>query len=132
MNSPKVMRNADGGWRIEKSRRQEQEAGGSKNRLSLSCLLPLPPASYSFKSAFRIPHSAIVWVCLLMLAAIAAHAQEQPSANLKASEGSSSVGIITGRIISDDGRPLPDAAVYFYRVYATTPGPPQSVSTDSD
>src|SRR5437588_8275749 len=85
---------------------------------------------------FSIHHSSFIvhrfLLCLLMLAAIAAHAQEQPSANLKASEGSSSAGIITGRIVSDDGRPLPDAAVYFYRVYATTPGPPQSVSTDSD
>lgn len=71
-------------------------------------------------------------LCLLMFAAIAARAQEQSSTNLKASEGSSSAGAITGRVFSDDGRPLPDAVVYFHKAYASTPGVPQSASTDSD
>jgi hypothetical protein len=84
------------------------------------------------KFAIRNPQSAIVLVCLLMCVAIAARAQEQSGANVKASDGSSSTGTITGRVVSDDGRPLPDAAVYFNRVYVSAPGGPQSVGTDSD
>ena len=78
-----------------------------------------------------IVHRFLPFICLLIFAAIAARAQ-QPSETVKASDGSSSTGTISGRIISDDGRPLSDAVVYVYRVYASVPGGPQSVSTDSD
>jgi hypothetical protein len=81
------------------------------------------------RSAFII-HRFLL--CLLMFVAVTARAQEQPSANVKASEGSLSAGIITGRIVSDDGRPLPDAVIYFNRVFTGTPEQSQSVSTDSD
>src|SRR5438067_8602213 len=112
MNSPKVMRIVDCGLRIDK-----REKADKTQSFRFGCLLPSTFCLLFSKPAIRNPHSAIVWVCLLMLAAIAAHAQEQPSANLKASEGSSSTGTISGRIISDDGRPLSDAVVYVYRVY---------------
>jgi hypothetical protein len=69
---------------------------------------------------------------LLAFVAIAAHAQEQSSASVKTSD-SSSTGTITGRVVSgDDGRPLPNAAVSLFRVYATKPGPAQAAGTDSD
>jgi hypothetical protein len=83
------------------------------------------------RSSFRT-YRLILFVCLFMFAAIMTSAQEQPAAADESTDRSSITGKITGRIIGDDGRPLPDAVVYFFRTYARVPGPPQMAATDSD
>jgi len=69
---------------------------------------------------------------LLLLTASMTSAQGQSGETDEARAGSSSTGKITGRVIADDGRPMPDAVVYVYRAYARVPGPPKSVTTDSE
>jgi protocatechuate 3,4-dioxygenase beta subunit len=75
---------------------------------------------------------SLLFLCLLVFAANTGSAQGQSSGTDEARAGSSSTGKITGRVIGDDGRPMPDAVVYFYRSYARMPGPPKSTTTDSD
>jgi protocatechuate 3,4-dioxygenase beta subunit len=77
-------------------------------------------------------HRFLSFLCLLMLAASMASAQERSSETDEARAGSSYVGKITGRVTGEDGRPMPDAVVYFYRTYARVPGPPQTATTDSE
>lgn len=55
----------------------------------------------------------------------------QPSEEKEAaSPAPTSTGKITGRIVTDDGKPLPDVAIYIFKIYARTPGAPQVVQTD--
>src|SRR2546429_4114117 len=82
------------------------------------------------RSAFHVHH--LFFLCLLMCVAIAARAQGQSAEAVKANTEPSNAGAITGRVVSDDGRPLPDVAIYFNRAYVSAPGGPQSVGTDSD
>lgn len=82
----------------------------------------------AFRSAFRLLTPAF----LLLFIATVASAQVQSSGTEEARAGSSYTGKITGRVVGEDGRPMPDAAVYLYRSYARVPGPPKTVTTDSD
>jgi hypothetical protein len=61
-----------------------------------------------------------------------ASAQGQSSETDEARAGSSYTGKITGRVIGEDGRPMPDAVVYLYRSYARVLGPPKTATTDSE
>jgi protocatechuate 3,4-dioxygenase beta subunit len=76
-------------------------------------------------------------ICLLICAANVARAQEatvatQVPETKEARAGASKTGTITGRIISEDGRPLADAAVFLNRMYARVAGPPLTFTTDSE
>ncbi|HEV7373271.1 MAG TPA: carboxypeptidase-like regulatory domain-containing protein [Pyrinomonadaceae bacterium] len=59
-------------------------------------------------------------------------AQGQSSETDEARAGSSYTGKITGRVIGEDGRPMPDAVISVYRSYARVPGPPKTATTDSE
>ncbi|MDT4969646.1 MAG: hypothetical protein QOJ64_4383 [Acidobacteriota bacterium] len=69
---------------------------------------------------------------LTLPAGIAAYAQAvQPSSSPEPRSTSTSTGAITGRVMSEEGRPLPDAAISVYKAYGNT-GPPQTSTSDSD
>jgi hypothetical protein len=82
-------------------------------------------------SAFRV-HRFLPFLFLFVCAASMASAQEKASETEQARAGSSNTGTITGRVSGDDGRPLPDAVVYFYRSYARVLGPPQTTTADGE
>lgn len=83
------------------------------------------------RSSFII-HRCLLLLCLLIFAVRTTGAQELPVEAAQSADRSSNTGKITGHITGEDGRPLPDAIVYFYRTYARVPGPPQNATTDSD
>jgi protocatechuate 3,4-dioxygenase beta subunit len=78
----------------------------------------------------------LLLLCLLIFAASGARAQEvvasQPSETKEARAATSGAGPITGQVVSEDGRPLPDAAVYFNKVYSRVASSPLTATTDSE
>jgi hypothetical protein len=86
------------------------------------------------ESCFLTPvfFRSLLFLCLLLFTASVGSAQGQASETDEARAGSAYTGKITGRVVSEDGRPMPDAVVYIYRSYARVPGPPKSVTTDSE
>ena len=82
-------------------------------------------------SAFRV-HRFLIFLFLLVCAASMTSAQEKTSEKEPALAVSVNTGTITGRVTGDDGRPLPDAVVYFYRSYARVLGPPLMATTDAE
>jgi protocatechuate 3,4-dioxygenase beta subunit len=110
---------------MTESRSQESGARSRKKRKSEECGF----RRFILDSGFWILNSAF----LLLFTVSMAWAQVQTSGTEEARAGGSSyTGKITGRVVGDDGRPMPDAAVYIYRSYARMPGPPKTVTTDSD
>jgi hypothetical protein len=82
----------------------------------------------------RIP---LLLICLLVMMAGSARAQvvlvqAPPPAQDARATVSGAVGAITGRVVSEDGRPLSDAVIYLNRAYARVLGPPLMATTDSD
>ena len=74
----------------------------------------------------------LLLAAVTLLAGIVPYAQVvQPSNSPEPRPTSTSTGAITGRVITDDGRPLPDAAISVYKAYGNT-GPPRSSTSDSD
>ena len=75
-----------------------------------------------------------ILACLLvMCAGHSSLAQEgQPRAEPEASSASTSRGKITGRVVTDDGKPLTDAVIYIFKVYASVAAAPQNVQTDAE
>ncbi|HYG79705.1 MAG TPA: carboxypeptidase-like regulatory domain-containing protein [Pyrinomonadaceae bacterium] len=67
---------------------------------------------------------------LLVVTPCAARAQAGGQNQVRAS--SSRSGVITGRVLGEDGRPLAGAVVHVFRVYARVPGPPLSADTDAE
>jgi hypothetical protein len=83
-------------------------------------------------SAFRIHH--FLSLCLLFALAPAAWAQQAQSGSETAEtrSGARNTGVITGRVVSDDGRPLPDVMVYLYNPYSRQPTRSLTATTDSE
>ena len=83
---------------------------------------------------------ALLLLCLLVVAATPARAQESATAEQAPATTTArtravetlSTGSITGRVVSEDGRPLADTVVLLNRMYARAPGPPTNATTDSD
>ena len=80
---------------------------------------------------------ALIFICMLIFASNAARAQEvvvatQAPEPAQARLGTTSIGTITGRVVSEDGRPLADAVIFLNRTFARVPGPPLSVTTDTE
>jgi hypothetical protein len=81
---------------------------------------------------------ALLLVCLLVFAASGAKAQEgaaaaqAPATSPETRIGAPGTGTITGRVTSDDGRPLADAVIFLSRTFARVPGPPQTFTTDGE
>jgi protocatechuate 3,4-dioxygenase beta subunit len=82
-------------------------------------------------SSFRV-HRFLSFLFLLIFTASMASGQERTGETDQARAGSSYTGTITGRVTGEDGRPLPDAVVYFYRTYARVMGPPQTATADGE
>jgi hypothetical protein len=81
-----------------------------------------------------IRRRGLLFICLLILAA---HASAQdvaqaPAAAADARTAVSDTGSITGRVVSEDGRPLADTVVFFHRALASVPGTPLTSTTDSE
>lgn len=96
-------------------------------------------SSFINNSSNRINALAVLlFLCLLVPAANPARAQETTAeqatanaANPRAGAGVST-GSITGRVVSEDGRPVADAVVYLNRMYARVPGLPTTATADSE
>jgi hypothetical protein len=74
-------------------------------------------------------------ICLLIFASNAASAQEvaSPASETKeARPASSGMSAITGQVVSEDGRPLPDVVVYVNKAYSRVAASPQTATTDSE
>lgn len=82
-------------------------------------------------SSFRL-HHLVFLLCLFTFNVGIAGAQQPSNDADKTREVSSSAGQITGRVVDEGGRPLSDAFVTFYKMYARTPGPPQIATSDSE
>ncbi|MDQ3817376.1 MAG: carboxypeptidase-like regulatory domain-containing protein [Acidobacteriota bacterium] len=81
--------------------------------------------------SFRIPHSAFI-ISLLLLFFTTGAGLAQQSQTVDASASTSEAGAITGHVTSDDGRPVPGAAVRVIRAYAPVPNGGTAVSTDEE
>jgi Carboxypeptidase regulatory-like domain len=75
-------------------------------------------------------------ICLLIFASNVASAQEvaaSPAAETKEARATSSgMSAITGQVVSEDGRPLPDVIVYLNKAYSRVPGQMQTALTDNE
>jgi hypothetical protein len=58
--------------------------------------------------------------------------QGQPREEPAAPPATTRTGKITGRIVADDGKPLSDAAIYIFKMYARLPAPSQNAQTDDE
>jgi protocatechuate 3,4-dioxygenase beta subunit len=78
----------------------------------------------------------LLFICLLIFASNMTSAQEVSAAQVpetkEARTGASATGTITGNVVSEDGRPLADVVVYLNKTYSRVPGPPLTVTTDSE
>jgi Carboxypeptidase regulatory-like domain len=84
--------------------------------------------------ATLIKRRTFLCLCLLLFAQGALRAQDvaQATATTEARNASSGTGTITGRVMSDDGRPLSDTVVFLNRAFARVPGTPLTATTDSE
>jgi protocatechuate 3,4-dioxygenase beta subunit len=119
---------------MTKSRSQNPGVRSQKKKKNKSGSPPLHSGFWiltpGFRLSFWLLNSAFLF--LLLFTASMASAQGQSSETDEARAGSSYTGKITGRVIAEDGRPMPDAVVYIYRSYARVPGPPKTATTDSE
>jgi hypothetical protein len=67
---------------------------------------------------------------LFVLTPCAARAQAGGESKVKVSPSRS--GVITGRVLGEDGHPMADAVVMVFRAYGRVPGPPLTASSDAD
>jgi protocatechuate 3,4-dioxygenase beta subunit len=103
--------------------------------------LAAPLASSRFNNLFVMVavKRTLLMICLLVFAANAARAQEGAAAAVsptpetkEARAASTGTGVITGQVVSEDGRPLADAVVYVNKVYGRGAGSPLTATTDSE
>lgn len=79
----------------------------------------------------RRRRALLLFICLLVLTAGAARAQEaKTSEATEARAGASRTGTITGRVVGEDGRPLADTVISFYRPYAMGMSAPLTATSD--
>lgn len=117
---------------MTKSRSRNPEARSQKKRKTKSGSPPYHSGFWLLDSGFRVSFRLLAPAFLLLFSASMAMAQGQSSETDEARAGSSYTGKITGRVIGEDGRPMPDAVVNVYRSYARMPGPPKTATTDSE
>lgn len=92
----------------------------------------------SFAAAFK--GCAIFFACMFLLAqGRMATAQEttttsaaQSQAAMEARTASPATGVITGRVMSDDGRPLADAIIYLNKAFPRSQSTPLTATTDAE
>src|SRR5215213_1799623 len=107
-----------------------------RSRAKSHALAPALHNSSAASTAFK--RTLVLFACMLVLMAGAAtRAQDAPEAGrvVAAAEeraGTAATGAITGRVTGDDGRPLADAVIFLFKLYASVPGPPMTSSTDSE
>lgn len=101
---------------------------------------PFPSSFIHNLSGAIFSKCVLPFTCLLVFAASSARAQEAPVVvaqttppeTTQARTGTPAVGAITGRVTSEDGRPLADAVVYLNKAYARVAGSPLTATTDSE
>jgi protocatechuate 3,4-dioxygenase beta subunit len=94
---------------------------------SLSC------ANSSAKILSRC--APLLCICLLALTAgngVAQEARSSEPVDARSGRPSPPGGTITGRVTGEDGRPLPDAVVYFSKAYARLPSQQRTATSDSE
>ena len=76
---------------------------------------------------------SIIACLLVVCAGHSSFAQEgQPREEPDAPSSATRTGKITGRVVADDGKPLADAAIYIFKMYARLPAPSQNAQTDDE
>ena len=81
---------------------------------------------------------ALVFICLLAFTQGAARAQgtptaaAPPSATAEARTAAPATGVITGRVVSEDGRPLAETVVFLSKAFARTQSTPLTATTDAE
>jgi protocatechuate 3,4-dioxygenase beta subunit len=85
-------------------------------------------------SAAIIKKGALLFICLLTLTADVVRAQEPRIVEKKEAraERPAATGTITGRVVSEDGRPVADAMISYFKAYSRVVGPRQTATADSD
>lgn len=86
-------------------------------------------------SATLFKWHTLLFICLLFVAHVSSRAQETTQAPATAAEArtaSASTGVITGRVVSEDGRPLADTLVYLNKVFMRVQGTPLTATTDAE
>ncbi|MBA2732323.1 MAG: carboxypeptidase regulatory-like domain-containing protein [Acidobacteria bacterium] len=101
-----------------------------------SLTAPFTSSFYRNLSAAINGKRLMLFFCLLVFASSSARAQDpvvvtQAPEVKEARASGVSTGAITGYVVSEDGRPLADAAIYLNKAYARAPGPPLTATTDS-
>ncbi|PYS48633.1 MAG: hypothetical protein DMF68_12565 [Acidobacteria bacterium] len=83
---------------------------------------------------FIVQRSAFIvsFLFLLIFTASVGLAQETMTPTVGASAPTPDEGAITGRVTSDDGRPMAGAAVHVIKAYASSPGADTTISTDDE
>ena len=114
----------------------------NRKRQPLSALAPLREKTRSFTQrrkgakkrwslVFPIRNSlTILFLVLLVLTPCTARAQASGANKPRAVNARS--GVITGRVVSEDGRPMADAVVMIFKAYPRLPGPPLTATTDGE
>lgn len=80
---------------------------------------------------------ALCFICLLAFTQGAPSAQETttaaaPSSAAEARTAAPATGVITGRVVSEDGRPLAETVVFLNKAFARGPGTPLTATTDAE
>lgn len=94
--------------------------------------------SASAPSASPVKRCLFFFSCLFIFAQDAASAQETPQAQAPLSPAAelrtpaSATGMITGRVTSEDGRPLADTVVFLNKVFARGQVSPLTATTDAE
>jgi len=88
-------------------------------------------------SGSKMKPRALLLICLLICVMNTSMAQEvvttqAPAQGDTRAGAASATGSITGRVVSEDGRPLPDALIFMTRAFARGPGSPLTATTDSE
>jgi hypothetical protein len=88
---------------------------------------PLTPRRKGAKKSL-----SFIFPVLVFLALVPCAARAQASGESKAKVSPTRAGVITGRVVSDDGRPVADAVVMVFRAYGRTPGSPLTANSDAE
>lgn len=90
------------------------------------------PLRASSGKGFTTRKRLLLILCMLVLSDVSVRAQALQNDANELPTASPRTGKITGRVVAEDGRPLSEVVVFFYRSHSPASGPAQSATTDGD